>query len=408
MCLYCLKRLTQPSCPMCRKEVRTAFDFLPDAYYLLGLIEEERGEQRTQGAAVRKWCVDCNAAATPECLKEHGVMNAKAALRRRVQDAVRNVDARGLAEDLGGCGEEQALAALRLLSGDAADWSLSLRREDTVLSARWRQDGDASLFHALAAILAVRCGLQEGAGPLRNARQCPCRLSQGSGPPDAPTPGVAERAPEGHALELDMAELTLTGSNLGQDEKEALRQRAVGVRRLRRVWCHEDPDWTLRVLRGSSPTVEEVLLVFPRNEHVSALHAMPRLRRLFVYDGQSVDAAFTVPALPETQERLHTLEVHRLPRRPLLALLRAHGPALHTLQLWVGTKGCTQWPYSCNDLHRLLGRSCLPALRKLLLRRWVGHHKRQDCEDQRGALRRALPWAQVHCEWCDNVPPEAF
>ncbi|KAJ1531434.1 hypothetical protein ONE63_000114 [Megalurothrips usitatus] len=176
--------------------------------------------------------------------------------------------------------------------------------------------------------------------------------------------------------------------------------------------CHMDPEWTLQLLYDLSMSADEVQQAQvwrPSWDHLSVLHTMPHLRRLFLYHCYDVDAGAALPALPEGRAGLHTLRVDELPRRPLASLLRAHGSSLHTLILFVGTGGAGGWPHSCDDLHDLLGECRLTALRALLLCRWGCAHDGQGCAAQRGAVRRLLPAVEsVQCEVCDGVAPEPF
>ncbi|KAK3913435.1 Glutathione reductase [Frankliniella fusca] len=180
------------------------------------------------------------------------------------------------------------------------------------------------------------------------------------------------------------------------------------VVRLVKVLCDCDPAWSLELLQRAAPTVERLGVLFPREPHLRAVHAMPRLRRLHVWCRGALHAApYELGALPPGHSGLRWLSVRDLPRATLQALLQAHGGTLEELELWVGTPGKQEWPYNCSDLHSLLGRCGLRALRRLLLRRWTGcSHIDTACRGQLAAVRAALPGLQVLCDRCDQVPEE--
>ncbi len=176
------------------------------------------------------------------------------------------------------------------------------------------------------------------------------------------------------------------------------------VVRLDAVWCHMDADWSLELLQRAAPTVERLWVLHPREPHLRAVLAMPRLRRLRV-DSDGTPLPAELGALPPGHCGLRWLHVWRLPRATTQALLRLHGATLEELVLYVGTRGGRPWPDSCSDLHVLLGQCGLRALRRLVLWRW-SHHTDTDCRQQREQVRRALPGVEVLCGECDRVPEE--
>ncbi|KAK3917518.1 Formin-like protein 3, partial [Frankliniella fusca] len=198
------------------------------------------------------------------------------------------------------------------------------------------------------------------------------------------------------------------------------------------VRCHASPAWSLELLQRAAPTVETLHVFEPLEPHLYAVHAMPRLRALHV----ACDTGFVVKtpevelgALPPGVAGLRRLNARSLPRATLQSLLRAHGGTLEELTLFSGyhfkpihgqfkaihiqsyTKFSgtppgeqdedASWPRSCGDLHSLLGRCGLRALRRLVLRRGTCSHTDTGCEEQRAAVRAALPGVQVLCDECD-------
>ncbi|KAK3907471.1 MAM and LDL-receptor class A domain-containing protein 1 [Frankliniella fusca] len=228
-------------------------------------------------------------------------------------------------------------------------------------------------------------------------------------PPAAARPPAAALEPlPAEALpsrEMDMNNLSRSAACARQEEKAAALQEAQGVVRLVQVLCYCDPAWSLELLQRAAPTVERLELLYAREPHLRAVHAMPRLRRLRVYcDDDAVHAATPeLGALPPGHSGLRWLHADHLPRATLQCLLQAHGGTLEELELVVGTPGkpSLPWPINCSDLHSLLGWCGLRALRRLVL--WRGAHKGRACREQRAAVRAALPGVQVLCDVCDRV-----
>ncbi|KAK3926504.1 putative disease resistance protein [Frankliniella fusca] len=215
-----------------------------------------------------------------------------------------------------------------------------------------------------------------------------------------PTP--AEAPPP---REMNVSDLSFFAPGARQEEKAAALQEAQGVVRLVQVYCSRDPAWSLELLQRAAPTVERLEVLSPREPHLRAVLAMPRLRRLFVWGDDGLDAAPPeLGALPPGHSGLRWLSVRDLPRATLQSLLQAHRGTLEELELMVGTPGTWEWPRSCRDLHSLLGRCGLRALRRLVLLRLYFSHT--ACREQLAAVRAALPGLQVLCGKCDDVPPE--
>ncbi|XP_034240733.1 uncharacterized protein LOC117644978 isoform X2 [Thrips palmi] len=165
------------------------------------------------------------------------------------------------------------------------------------------------------------------------------------------------------------------------------------------VWCHADPAWALDVLRSAAPTLEELDLNNPREEHLLAAYEMPVLRRMAVLcaDGALDAQPPALPALPRGV--LKWLRVLGLPRATLASLLRAHSASLETLWLYVGTPGAGPWPVGCDDLDALLGQ-CGLRVSRVVLGRWFASHSESACRAQVSAVRRVLPAATVQCDMC--------
>ncbi|XP_026290002.2 uncharacterized protein LOC113214754 [Frankliniella occidentalis] len=208
------------------------------------------------------------------------------------------------------------------------------------------------------------------------------------------------------ACEMNVEDVSQTGPTARQQEKEARLAEAPGVTRLVKVWCHEDPAWSLQLLRCAAPSLELLSVYFALEDHLREVHdAMPRLRRLELSGGYALLHAQPpeLPTLPPGRDGLQWLSVGTLPRATTQSLLKAHAGTLEELQLYVGTPGIKEWPDTCGDLHSLLQQSGLQALRRLVLRRWGCSHKPVTCSEQRAEVRRVLPGAEVLCSECDPV-----
>ncbi|KAK3923041.1 Peroxisomal biogenesis factor 6 [Frankliniella fusca] len=231
---------------------------------------------------------------------------------------------------------------------------------------------------------------------------------------------LMERRPEAGAQQPPQTAVLDVRDLCGRDiarEKEAVLPQAEGVRRLSGVVCNTDPGWSLQLLQRAAPTVEEVSVFYSREPHLRAVHAMPRLRRLFLWgDDGALDAQ--PPELDELPPQEHDAGLRWLaawlPRATLQSLLRAHGRTLVEVQLMVGTAagpaGQHSWPASCSDLDALLEPCGLRALRTLVLWRVVAWlHEPAACREQRDAVRRVLPAAaEVLCGLCDRAVWQRF
>ncbi|KAK3928156.1 E3 ubiquitin-protein ligase TRIM32 [Frankliniella fusca] len=388
VCLQCLRRLQQ--CPTCRRVFTGSPAEQPNNFCKLRLMRRQ-GDARIP----RGWCLDCRAAATRRCWYEHAAFNARAAEERLKEQVPAGAlqEAAALLQDVQ-CQGEEALHALTLLS--APSWDLNLRAGGRRLNGTLANTEDP-LIKALWVVLASRAALtQSGAG-----------VAAGDDPPPvaARPPAAALDPPPAQASpprEMNAFEFSHDGREQGRrEEKAAALQEVLGVVRLYGVWCDRDPAWSLELLQRAAPTVERLELLLPREPHLLAVLAMPRLRRLQLCCDTPLDAAPPeLGALPPGHSGLRWLRVFSLPRATLQSLLQAHGGTLEELELMVGTPGEQEWPYSCSDLHSLLGRCGLRALRRLVLRRGGCSHT--DCGEQLAAVRAALPGVQqVLCSQCD-------
>ncbi|KAK3928889.1 E3 ubiquitin-protein ligase TRIM32 [Frankliniella fusca] len=400
VCLQCVRRLQQ--CPTCRRVFNGSPAEQPNNFCLLRLMRRQ-GDARIP----RGWCSDCRAAAARRCLDEHAVLNARAAEKRLKEQVPAGAlqEAAALLQDVQ-CQGEEALHALTLLS--APSWDLNLRAGGRQLNGTLANT-DNPLIKALWVAVASRAALtQSGAG-----------VAAGDDPPPAAArpPAAALDPPPAQASpprEMDVDELSRDGREQGRrEEKAAALQEVLGVVLLVGVWCDSDPAWSLELLQRAAPTVERLEVVGPREPHLRAVHAMPRLRRLQVNcDTCDDNALYAAPpelgALPPGHSGLRWLRVWRLPRATTESLLQAHRGTLEELELWVGTPGEKEWPRSCSDLHSLLGRCGLRALRRLVLLRWGPcSHTDTACREQLAVVRAVLPGVQqVQCDICDPVPDE--
>ncbi|XP_052132205.1 uncharacterized protein LOC127751934 [Frankliniella occidentalis] len=451
VCLRCLQRNQKKECPTCRKAFTSSPTDLPTSLIALRTIGRLRDARVPRG-----WCPDCRTAATPRCWDDHDVLATKAALRRHLRADVLQQAAGQLPGLRDQCQELEVL--LTLLTAES--WDLTLRDGSNVLTGTVRNAGEP-LVKAVWLVLAAKAALakqqvavntvsikqeaephpqtnddedtllvenvhfspaareqeERGASP-PPATANPCRAAAVAATPPRPAgrPPRAAASPHHSARKQppagglpDLArELDVRGRDTtSPTAKEAVLRDAPGVARLFGVDCDEDPAWSLQLLLHAAPTLEHLSVNYPRAEHLHALQGMPLLRRLEV---QCPDSALDKdPPLFSQQcelghRGLQWLNVWNLPRVTLQTLLRAHGRSLETLELYVGTAGEDDWPWSCGDLHVLLLRSDLRALKRLVLRRWHCSHELADCNRQRSAARRVLAAAvEVLCELCDKV-----
>ncbi|XP_026282670.1 uncharacterized protein LOC113209400 [Frankliniella occidentalis] len=420
VCLLCLQRSVSRQCPTCRRVVDGPPDALPNNFTLLRLIEDPAHSVRP----LRGWCSDCRATTSPRCWdEEHDILPEKKALRRYLQGALQKAAGQLEAvEDL--CQGEQVDHALTLLSAES--WNLTLQGGGHELTGTVGNTEDP-LTQLMWLLLAAKATLSKSrvqtlpptsASPPPAAAGSPPPGTQGpppaaaSPPPAAPSPRPLR--PEAQPLrEMTVYEISLNGPNKQKKEKAALLAKAPGVTRLLDVSCHKDSAWSLQLLQRVAPSIEELAIVYPREPHLRALHAMPRLRRLQVSGGDAAMRAQPpeLPALPPGHAGLQWLRVIQLPRATTQSLLRAHGRSLEELQLLVGTAGRDGrdgWPVCCGDLPSLLQQSGLQALKRLVLRRFVTGHEPAACSEQRAEVRPVLPGVEVLCGWCDRVRLEEF
>ncbi|KAK3920353.1 E3 ubiquitin-protein ligase TRIM32 [Frankliniella fusca] len=406
VCLQCLQRMQHlprtegQQCPKCRRPFTGRADDLPNNFEVLRLMQQGDG----RCGRPRDWCWDCRAAPAPRCREEHDVLAAKAALRRHLpaealQQAVEQLQ--GLQRH---AQEDDALRALTLLS--APSWDLTLRAGGRRLDGTLANTEDP-LTKVLWAVVASKAALTESV----DEEPPPAAAALDPPPAEAPPP-----------REMDVEFLSCSALGVRQEEKAAALQEAQGCTvhttmqkpmNLIGRWC----GWS-----GCGATVT------PPGAWSCCSAPPPRWSGWGCSSPASPTCAPCTPcrgcggcsfvvmtpwtlrppelgALPPGHSGLRWLSVFRLPRATLQSLLQAHGGTLEELELAVGTPGERTWPESCSDLHSLLGRCGLRALRTLVL--WRGGCRHTDCGEQLAAVRAALPGVQqVLCEECDRVQEE--
>ncbi|XP_052133598.1 uncharacterized protein LOC113217539 [Frankliniella occidentalis] len=453
-CLQCLRRLPGRSCPTCRRDFNGPLEGLPTNFSLLKLMEGMKLDSTPCA-----WCSDCRAAARPRCWEQaHDVLPVRRALKHHLQGALQQAteQLQGLQDR---CQDVQALAALILLTGES--WDVSLRGGDRELMGTLCNT-EEPLSKALWLLLAARAGLTEDRAAARNpppaaapttaapttaappaaappadaptAAAPPAAASLAAAPPIAAPPAAPDSPPAAvppaaappavapPAGATPAARLTRVSppavvrptrvmnvrniSQSGPDDtqKVAALRFVENVTRLSHVYCDKDPAWSLHLLWRAAPTVLDLGVMYPREAHLLAVHAMPRLRRLYVFSGDALDAQPPVlPALPPGRRGLQLLKVLGLPRATTLSLLQAHGESLEDLQLEVGTGTDTDsvWRESCGSLHSQLEQCGLRVLRRLVLVRSGLHaHSALACVGQRAQVRGVLPGVEVLCSRC--------
>ncbi|KAK3927507.1 Roquin-1 [Frankliniella fusca] len=390
VCLQCLQGCDRGECPTCHTAYDVTPESLPNNVTLVELMEQPDNFRELRG-----WCSRCRIAATRRCWDEHDVLSLKAAEKKlRKELPVGALQKAGaLLRELH-CEGEDAVHASTLLS--APSWEFTLRAGGRQLTGNLANTQDP-LTKALWVVLASRAGLIETEADDLPVEDIPHSADPDLQPAEASSP-----------LEMNVRHLSLSEPGARQEEKEAALQKAQGVLRLVGVDCYWDPTWSLELLQRAAPTVQRLVMLNARESHLRAVHAMPQLRRLFASSDGALDAEPPeLDALPPGHGGLRWLSVSRLPRATLQSLLRAHGGTLEELVLLVGTPGPGEWPYSCSDLHSLLGWCGLRALRRLVLQRTFSY-THTGCEEQRAAVRAALPPGelQVLCGTCDGVQEE--
>ncbi|XP_034240391.1 uncharacterized protein LOC117644852 [Thrips palmi] len=201
-------------------------------------------------------------------------------------------------------------------------------------------------------------------------------------------------------------------------EKKDITQKVLrkGVRRLSSLWCPIDPAWNMALLRAAAPTVEALHVRVVQAEHLSVIHAMPRLRRLYVACDPDLYAnPISLPPLPAGHPGgLHWVRAY-MPKATLASLVRGHAHSLRELVVCAGTRGPPgyedHYPYACTDLSAVFRGGALPALRRVVLWRSASFvHGEVDCRVQLAAIRAVLGAAvAVVCTGCTkNVREDRF
>ncbi|XP_052120292.1 uncharacterized protein LOC113213386 isoform X3 [Frankliniella occidentalis] len=311
----------------------------------------------------------------------------------------------------------------------AEPWDLTLRSGDKVLTGTVRNADDADpLTKAMWLTVAAKAALTkilpavvietplDGDRPPSAAKgQTPADGNAPPGTSSAPSPAgsplsaatSAPRAVLQFLWELNVGSASYGEPNEKHQEKTDCLRLVLGVERLVGVHCCYDPAWSLQLLRSAAPSVEQLSVWYLRQAHMLAVHAMPRLRRLWLSHYME-PRSLELGELPQqgNGEGLEWLKVYGLPRPTTRSVLQAHAHSLQELVLFVGTAGEQQWPRSCSDLHSLLEQCGLRALRRVVLERGGASsrcsHGRAGCDQQRGEVRRVLHGAEVLCSKCHH------
>ncbi|XP_052122274.1 uncharacterized protein LOC113212093 isoform X1 [Frankliniella occidentalis] len=425
-CIQCLRRLPDARCPTCRRDFTGPPEGLPTNFLALKLLEGRRLDRCPLG-----WCSGCRAAATPRCWEDHDVVSVRSAMRRQLQDALPQA-----AEQLQGlqdkCPDEQALPALTLLTGES--WAVSLRGGGRELTGTVRNT-EEPLTKALWLLLAARAALTEDRVAARDAPPAaappaaappaaappaaapPAAAPPAAAPPAAAPPAAAPPAAAPPATLLDqlrrLGEMDVTifsrsrPDAMLQQKADAMRA-APGVTRLVGVCCYPDMVWSLQLMYRAAPSVEQLSVDGALVTHLRAVLAMPRLRRLKMWDdGPLFGPSWLIPPiqrveleLPPGHTGLQWLSVENVLYVDVQVLLLAHGHSLEVLQMRADCSKDDVW-----WMERPLLEECgLLALRKLVLMRFGADHEAGQCGQQRAQLRRALPGpgTEVLCDVCDG------
>ncbi|XP_026294145.2 uncharacterized protein LOC113218136 [Frankliniella occidentalis] len=223
--------------------------------------------------------------------------------------------------------------------------------------------------------------------------------------PPAPAPSVPSRA---------IREMNVSESYNNEVRAAADLERVQGVGRLIGVSCNINPEWNLQLLRLAAPTLEELRVRNPREDHLRAIHAMPRLRDLHVaYSLPWESDDIVLPAIPPENDGLRFLRAYCFPPDTLQSLLRANRRTLEVLELSIGMLSSMasvggSWLCGRFQLLHLVNECDLEALTRLVLFR-VGmpsSHDRGTCEELRRLVLDLLPRADaaVLCDECDRLP----
>ncbi|XP_052122277.1 uncharacterized protein LOC113212093 isoform X3 [Frankliniella occidentalis] len=245
----------------------------------------------------------------------------------------------------------------------------------------------------------------------------PAAAPPAAAPPAAAPPAAAPPAAAPPATLLDqlrrLGEMDVTifsrsrPDAMLQQKADAMRA-APGVTRLVGVCCYPDMVWSLQLMYRAAPSVEQLSVDGALVTHLRAVLAMPRLRRLKMWDdGPLFGPSWLIPPiqrveleLPPGHTGLQWLSVENVLYVDVQVLLLAHGHSLEVLQMRADCSKDDVW-----WMERPLLEECgLLALRKLVLMRFGADHEAGQCGQQRAQLRRALPGpgTEVLCDVCDG------
>lgn len=352
------------------------------------------------------WCLECQSLTTDErCVVQHSFCS----LQRVVNEATRDVGV--------------MLEAFAVVLQGALK-NLQIMRE-CVNAATARQDPAALQACAASADRAwdaVQQALRQFGEQARQRQAAECQAAtdeegwkttqQATRLPEVVVVGSMVPAKKEKELGETVASLCSGDPAEKKDERAVALAclRRQGVQRLAGLLCKRQPVFVLDVLRCASPTLSELELVFPREEHIRSAHSIPGLRRLRLFVlGDEVNS-LVLPGLSRPGS-LQWLMVYGmgLPWPTLVSLLKAHRTTLDVLWLWVGTapREGEAWPVGVSGLDGVLEQCSLRLSRIVLGRDWF-HCTPAACSAQLTAVRRVLPNAIVQCCHCDQVEVEAF
>ncbi|XP_034245706.1 uncharacterized protein LOC117647843 [Thrips palmi] len=247
-----------------------------------------------------------------------------------------------------------------------------------------------------------------------------------------------------------------------QELDEALQNPGLDkVRKLRGLYCREQPNWSVVLLKRVASRVEwlslwsavrehldvirdmpalrclhvhlrqvqnapdlplqlqELQVVNITEEHLQSVQRMPRLRKLVLnwYRHGALDVAF--PPLPMDHCGLRWLSVYLQPASTVLSLAKAHAATLQELRILCASEGDDPWHFK--DLAEGLRQCGLVALRRVVLIRGPAPgypdrklpHKTQSCKRQKKSIwdkllvtdsEKPVRVVKVMCEECDKCP----
>ncbi|KAK3912277.1 E3 ubiquitin-protein ligase SH3RF1 [Frankliniella fusca] len=420
VCQRCVRRLRDRLCPQCRKALPKDLSTLPDNYYVIGQLQHAAQKSSSRSW----WCVNCNQIASLSCEECHTVQSMKAALRTQTEAILPKAskELEAAMKCLQNCSEDRAPNVLKVLSQAEAvgsSWHLTLKcnRGRSSYTAQL----ETSAFGNILKALFMKKTIEGSLPTILNLEPKQSHLSQ---TPSCSTLHLNQE--EGAKPRIDNLNIKLNSLSGPSERLESKSHwlssvKSRGVRRIRYVHCHCDPEWTLQILRASVPTVEVAELFHPGTVHLTAVLTAPHLKRLSLVNTAIHDTLYRDPPMDElavlgynTIEHLSVSGDRGLPRETLLALLCQHSASLQELHLEVGTSRngpgtagpvpIEAWPRKCANLDDMLVACGLTALKKLVLLRNMDDdnaeldHSQHHCKKQLDKLRKVLPGAEVLCQ----------